>query len=164
MLGSPAVLVRIGLIGSAPYELNAASLVATGMGARLGGDGWTQEVFATALLAMGIAGAGWMVVTLIVTPLLKRGQGAVKVSGRTAAAMSVVPGAAMLGAFAVMGLQQLASGVVPAAVAVSSGVVMAGLLHLSRRFDAGWLKEWGLGIALVAGLAVAVALTSAGLG
>ncbi|WP_036320119.1 DUF5058 family protein [Microbacterium indicum] len=165
VLGTPGVLVRIGLIGSAPYELTSAGVVASSVGAELGGEGWTQQVFAAALLAMGIGGAGWMIVTLIVTPILKRGQNRVEASSkRGAATMAIVTTAAMFGAFGAFGIQQLAAGVVPALVALSSAVVMILAMLLARSPRFAWLKEWALGIALVIGIGVAILLTQTGIG
>lgn len=73
VFGTPGVLTRIGLIGSAAFDVAAAGIAAGTQGATLGGEGYTQAVFATVLLCIALAGAGWMLVTLIATPLLKRG-------------------------------------------------------------------------------------------
>lgn len=165
VLGTPGVLVRIGLIGSAPYELTSAGLVAGSVGAEMGGDGWTQRVFAAALLAMGIGGAGWMVVTLILTPVLKRSQNRLESSRRGGAAvMGIVTAAAMFGAFGAFGIQQVAAGLVPTLVALTSAAVMVALMLLARRAGFAWLREWALGIALIAGLVAAIILTKLGVG
>ena len=73
VFGAPAVLVRIGLIGSVSFETGAASIAAGTMGADLGGPTYTQGVFAVAFMAMSLGGAMWMLATLVLTPLLKRG-------------------------------------------------------------------------------------------
>lgn len=71
LFGTPAVLVRIGLIGSAATETASAGIAATSMGAELGGSDYTQQVFVVALFAMTLSGCTWMLATLILTPLLK---------------------------------------------------------------------------------------------
>ena len=61
LFGTPATLVRIGLIGSAAFETGAAKIAAESAGAPLGGPGYDQHVFALAFITMSLAGAGWMV-------------------------------------------------------------------------------------------------------
>ena len=68
VFGTPAVLVRIGLIGSVSYETAAAAIAANSAGAELGGPTYTQAVFGLALAAMTLGGAMWMIATLILTP------------------------------------------------------------------------------------------------
>lgn len=68
LLGTPATLIRIGLIGSVQYETAAASIAAGSVGAELGGPGYDQHVFAVMFFAMSIGGSLWMVSTLILTP------------------------------------------------------------------------------------------------
>ncbi|WP_028661374.1 DUF5058 family protein [Nocardioides insulae] len=162
VFGTPAVLVRIGLIGSAAYEVGAAGIAANTQDAQLGGDDYTQQIFATSLLAMSLAGAMWMVVTLIATPLLKRGTERLS-AGKGATAMAIVPGAALLGAFGTFGLQQIAAGMGPALVTAASALVMAICLFIAKSFNQHWLREWGLGISLLCGLVTGLLLTQAGI-
>jgi hypothetical protein len=145
--------MRIGLIGSAAAETASASIASSTMGATLGGADYTQQVFAVAFIAMSISGGMWMLATLLMTPILKRGGH--KLSQVNPAVMLVIPGAALLGAFSAIAITELPkSGVHAITVAVSAGV-MAGLLYLARRLGAPWLKEWALGIAIFVGLTVA---------
>lgn len=162
VLGTPAVLVRVGLIGSAGYEVAAAGIASGTQGAVLGGDGFTQQVFAASLLAMAVAGSMWMVVTLIATPLLKRGSNKLS-SGRSAGAMAIVPGAALLGAFGTFGLQQVSAGLGSALVTLTSAVVMLVCIGIATALRQNWLKEWGLGIALLLALVVGLLITRAGI-
>lgn len=162
VFGTPAVLVRIGLIGSAGYEVAAAGIAAGAQGATLGGPDFTQQVFVTALLAMSVAGSMWMVVTLIATPLLKRGTTRLS-AGKTAGAMAIVPGAALLGAFGTFTLQQLAAGLAPALVALSSAIIMVVCLLLAKTLKQSWLREWGLGFSLIGALVIGVVITGLGI-
>lgn len=153
LFGSPAVLVRIGLVGSAATETSSANIAAGTMGAELGGDSWTPEVFTVAFVAMSLSGAAWMVATLILTPLLKRGD--TKLRSVNPALMAIVPSAALLAAFASLGVAELPkSGIHILTVAVSA-IVMGVCLVLSRVLKASWLKEWALGFAIIVGLVVA---------
>lgn len=162
VFGTPGVLQRIGLVGSAAFDVAAAGLVADTEGTTLGGEGYTQQVFANVLLCIAIAGAGWMLVTLIATPLLKRGQGALE-KGKNRGLMAVISAAALTGAFLCFSFQQAVKGFGPLLVLLASGLIMAALLFIAKRFAQHWLKEWALGISLVASLAIAALLPSLGI-
>lgn len=153
LFGTPAVLVRIGLIGSAATETASASIAASTMGATLGGDEYTQQVFAVAFIAMSISGGMWMLATLLLTPLLKRGGH--KLSQVNPAVMLIIPGAALLGAFSMLTITELPKSGVHAVTVMSSAAAMAGLLLLARVLKARWLKEWAFGISIFVALAVA---------
>ncbi|WP_153397643.1 DUF5058 family protein [Ornithinicoccus halotolerans] len=153
LFGTPAVLLRIGLVGSAATETSSAELAATTVGGGLGGEGWTPEVFAVAFFAMAMSGGMWMVGTLLLTPALKRGD--TRLRQVNPALMAIVPSAALVGAFASLGVAELPkSGVHVLTVAVSA-VTMTGCLLLARALHAAWLREWGLGISIIVGLVVA---------
>lgn len=100
LFGTPAVLVRIGLIGSASTETASAGVAAQSMGAELGGDGYTQAVFVVAFTAMTLSGGMWMLATVILTPVLKRGSS--KLQSMNPAMVSIIPTAALLGAFSII--------------------------------------------------------------
>lgn len=165
VFGTPGTLIRIGLIGSAAFEVAGAEIAAGTQGVSLGGEGYTQSVFATVLLCLSIAGSGWMLVTLIVTPLLKRGNArlASARSVRAAAAMTIIPTAALLGAFVTFGIQQLQKGLAATIVTLAGAATMALCLWIAKATGKAWLKEWGLGFALVVAIGVGVALGSAGI-
>ncbi|MGQ1798863.1 DUF5058 family protein [Kocuria oceani] len=162
LFGAPAVLVRIGLVGSAATETSSANLAAGTMDAQLGGAGWTPEVFAVAFLAMSLSGGLWMLATLILTPMLKRGD--TKLRSVNPALMAIVPSAALLAAFASLGVAELPKGSVHVITVATSALVMAVCLVLTKRLDAPWLREWGLGISIIVGLVVAYFAHGAGLG
>lgn len=162
LFGTPAVLVRIGLIGSAAYETGAANIAATTMEAALGGSGYTQQVFAVAFFAMSVGGAMWMLVTLIATPLLKRGEH--RLAKVNPMIMTVVPAAALLAAFISIGIGEIPKSGAHLLTLLTGGAVMGLCVFLAKRLDRAWLREWGLGFAILAGLAVAYAAHTAGLG
>lgn len=160
LLGTPSTLVRIGLIGSAPYETLSASLAAGAQGASLGGEGWNQGVFAIALLAMTIGGSMWMIVTLIATPLLKRGSS--KLSKANPLVLTIIPAAAMAGAFITTAMIEGAKGWVNLIVMGVSAAVVALGAFAAKRLRIGWAQEWALGVAILVGVIVAYLLTGAG--
>ncbi|WP_460799251.1 DUF5058 family protein [Microbacterium sp. GXF0217] len=165
VFGTPGVLTRIGLIGSAAFEVGAAGIAADTQGVALGGDGYTQQVFATVMLCIALAGSGWMLVTLIVTPLLKRGTDRLEAKQAAAAggAMAIIPTAALLGAFGTFGIQQLQKGLAVAIVAIASALVMLLCLWIAKAFRQNWLKEWALGISMIVAIGVGILVSNAGI-
>lgn len=155
LFGTPATLVRIGLIGSVSYETGAANISAATMGATLGGPTYTQNVFAVAFFAMSLGGAMWMIATLIMTPLLQRGEH--KLQKVNPAIMTVIPAAALLAAFISLGIAEVPKSAVHVVTLLASAVTMGICVFLSKQLKQDWLKEWGLGIAIVVGLIVAYA-------
>lgn len=153
LFGTPPVLVRIGLIGSAATEVASAELAAQTMGAGLSGDGYTVDVFIVAVMAMSLSGAGWMIATLILTPLLKTGSA--KLQKVSPALMSIVPGAALLAAFASLAMTELPKSYVHAITVFASAIVMAICLYIAHALKLAWMREWALGIAIIGGLVVA---------
>lgn len=153
LFGTPAVLVRIGLIGSVSTEVASASIAASSLGADLGGPDYTQQVFAIAFIAMCLSGGAWMLATLILTPLLKRGGN--KLSEVNPAAMALIPGAALLGAFTTLTVAELPKSGLGAATIGISSLIMAGLLFTAKKLNAGWIKEWALGISIIVALTFA---------
>lgn len=162
LFGTPAVLARIGLIGSAAYETGAANIAAGTAGAELGGDTYTQQVFAIAFFAMSLGGAMWMLATLIFTPLLKRGGH--RLTKVNPLIMTVVPAAALLAAFISLGMAEAPKSTAHALTLLTAGGAMGACLLLARILRRPWLREWGLGIAILAGLFTAYAAHTAGLG
>ncbi|GHD13051.1 DUF5058 family protein [Zhihengliuella salsuginis] len=153
LFGTPAVLVRIGLIGSVSTEVASATIASGALGADLGGPDYTQTVYAVAFIAMSLSGGAWMLATLLLTPIMKRGGN--KLAEVNPAAMALIPGAALLGAFSTLTVAELPkSGLGAITVAVST-FVMAGLLFAAKKLNAGWLKEWALGISIIVALTFA---------
>ncbi|SDJ82633.1 protein of unknown function [Nocardioides sp. YR527] len=165
VFGTPGVLTRIGLIGSAAFEVGAAGIAAGAQGATLGGDGYTQQTFATVMLCIALAGSGWMLVTLIVTPLLKRGTDRLEArdAAKTGGAMAVIPTAALLGAFGTFGIQQLQHGWAAAIVVLASAAIMIVCLWTAKAAKQNWLREWGLGLSMIGAIAVGVVVSNAGI-
>ncbi|GAA1497196.1 DUF5058 family protein [Paeniglutamicibacter kerguelensis] len=159
LFGTPAVLVRIGLIGSAATETASAGIAATSMGATLGGADYTQQVFAVAFMAMSLSGGMWMLATLLLTPILKRG--GKRLAQVNPAAMAIIPAAALLGAFSMLSIAEMPKSGIHFITLLVSAAVMAGCLFLAKILRANWLKEWALGFAIIVAIAVAfVAHTS----
>lgn len=112
LFGTPSTITRLGLIGSAAYETIAANLALGVMGTGLGEPNVDGNMLVTMLLALAIGGSGWMVVTLIMTPIMKRGMGegtTTKTARKRSARWALLPTAALLGAFFTLGLKEFAA-------------------------------------------------------
>lgn len=158
LFGTPAVLTRIGLIGSVPFETGAASIAAGTMDADLGGPTYTQEVFVVAFAAMSLGGVMWILATLVLTPILKRGDD--RMRRMNPHVVAILPAAALLGAFFALGLTEVPKSGIHALTLGISGATMAICLALARWTSATWLREWGLGLSILVGLTAAYLLTS----
>ena len=110
------------------------------MGANLGDATYTRDVFVVALMAMSLSGACWMLSTLILTPILARGQETLtKVNP---ALMAIVPSAALLAAFSGLTVTELPkSSIHILAVVVSAGIMTVSLL-IAKSLNQAWLREW----------------------
>ncbi|WP_125098234.1 DUF5058 family protein [Leucobacter chromiireducens] len=156
LFGTPAVLVRIGLIGSAATETASAGIAATSMGAELGADSYTQQVFAVAFMAMSLSGGMWMLCTLLLTPILKRGSQTL--SKRNPAIMALIPAAALLGAFSMLAVAETGKSSLHLLLVLVSAGVMALCLLIAKLLHLKWLKEWALGFSILIALFVAFLL------
>ena len=155
LFGVPALLLRIGLIGSAGTETGSAAIAAETMGVELGGSGYTSEVFVVMLAAMTLSDGMWMVCTLILTPILKRG--GKKFAQKNPAALAIVPSAALLGAFSILTAKEASRSGLHLGLVLVSAAIMAACLLAAERFKWEWIREWALGIAILLTLIFAFA-------
>lgn len=162
LFATPAVLTRVGLIGSAATEVASASLASETMGAQLGSENYTVPVFVVALTAMSISGAGWMIAALILTPIFKRSSE--KLEQINPALMTIVPVAALLAAFAALTFREVPKSLTHVIAILASALTMFFCLWVARRFNAAWLREWGLGFSVIIGLGAAYYAHYAGFG
>ncbi|MDM5197204.1 DUF5058 family protein [Fictibacillus enclensis] len=150
VIGAPLTLMRIGIIGSAAYELTAAGIGAKAFGVELGKEGYNLQAFTTAVWAMCLGGLGWLLSTTLFTKSLGKAQK--KIAAKNTKIMALVSTAAMLGAFGYFTAGQITTSVSNSMVVIISAITMAFLMMIAEKRNAGWLKEWALGITLVVGM------------
>ena len=158
LFSTPAVLTRIGLVGSAAFDVAAAGLAAQSQGAGLGGPSYTQKVFAIGFAAMTLGGLVWMVTALILTPILAKGDK--RLRSVNPAIMTVVPGAAILAAFFTLAFAETTKSGIHVITLLVSAAMMGLCLAAAKYLKKPWLREWGLGIAILVALAAAYFLTA----
>lgn len=152
-LGIPVALMRVGMVGSVPYEVGAAQIAAKASGADFGSESVTPTVFATMFFVMAAGGAVWMAVVL----MSMRSMGAASAAVRSWKpwVMSVVPAAALVATFSDFAVWQIARGTPAIGALLASAGTMLILLLLKQRFSIVWLGEWALGFSIIAGVAAA---------
>ncbi|MHA6601819.1 DUF5058 family protein [Corynebacterium coyleae] len=153
IFGTPPVLMRIGMIGSVPYELAAANAAAESMNAPLGTENFDAVVFAAVFFTMALGAGVWMLEVVLATSAM--GKMSEKLSEWKPWAMAALTGGALLGAFAFLTISQASGGSKNLAVMAGSSGAMVIFLLLSERLNMRWLREWALGFAMIIGLAVA---------
>lgn len=153
IFGTPVVLMRIGMVGSVPYEVAAANASAEAMGMPLGGSDFTAVAFATVFFTMAMGAAVWMLQVIFLTSSL--GKASDRISTWRPWVMSALTGGALLGAFGYLTINQAKGGSDNITVILASGIAMAFLLFVAEKYKKPRVKEWALGIAMVVGLIVA---------
>lgn len=158
MVGSPVTLMRVGVIGSAIFEFVAADQGARAAGAELGTESFTLEAFTASVWVMTLGGVGWLLSTFLMTKTLDRTQERLNVGNpaliRAMGTATPIAIFLVLGANAAVDKQWL-SGIAIAAddlAAVTVSALSMVALHFAGRNRA-WLREWSVGLSLVAGLA-----------
>lgn len=147
IFGGPAVLVRIGLVGSAAYETAAGQTAASSVGATLGGEGYNADTFALVFTAITLGGICWMITTLILTPLMRRGSQ--KAEAVNPLIMTLVPVAAMVAAFTTLGIGSFSKGTMNIIAFFAAALIMGCLLFLYQKLKMQWIREWSLGLTLI---------------
>jgi Domain of unknown function (DUF5058) len=165
MIGAPMTLLRIGVIGSAVFEIYASAQGATAMGVELGGEGYDLKVFTNSVWAMTLGGAGWIIATLILTKRLGKAQAKMQVSSpKMLLVMGVITPAVIffvLTMNSVLNKTSLSDIDVEfdkVGAALAAAVSMLVFRQLGKAYP--WLKEWGLGFGLLIGLAVGQIIAS----
>ncbi len=152
-VGGPLAWMRLSMIGAAPTELTAAATGAAAYGVEVGGAGYDLTVMANSWLTMALNGCGWLLMVVLLTP--RMGKVREKVGGGDEIWLGLITVAASIGLFGYMASQyyvQIVKVPPTAWSAIAGTVVMLLCTKLSSK--AAWLKEYGLGIAIVAGIIV----------
>lgn len=153
VLGGPISWLRLSVIGGATTELTAATV---GVKA-LGGD-ITQALsmveLSNAWWTMTINACGWLVVTWLLASRMEKVRN--KIGGGDSRWMEIFSSAATLGIFGAFCSEYMVTGIQSADLKVVlvmavSAAAMWLLMYLSKRYK--WLKEYSLGLAMVAGIA-----------
>lgn len=160
LIGDPVTLMRIGIVGSAPIETVGASLGSQAVGVDLGSPNFSEIAFTNAVWVMCLGGMGWLLFVALFTKSLGKVQSKlVGKSGNNMNLLKAVSTAAMIGAFSYLGGSEMVKGLNESIVLVAAFLVMPIIIMLSKRLNASWLREWSLGLVIIAGLSVGYLLS-----
>ena len=119
----------------------------------LGGAGYDIYAMANSWLTMALNGCGWLLVVVLLTPRMESLRQ--KVGGGDEVWLGLITCSASIGLFGYMASQYYNKIVVDPAQAwscIAGTVVMVACVKFSKKMP--WLKEYGLGIAIVIGIVV----------
>lgn len=155
LLGAPATLMRIGIIGSAATEMTAATVGAMMAGVSLGADKLTLAAFGCAMFACAVMSCGY----LIMIPILSRGLGkglqklfAPKENGKKGKAAVFFGAIFPILFILLLTLTQVANGLDYVGALLIAGAVSMTLDKIAKKKNIQWLKEWGMGFSVLAGM------------
>ena len=123
------------------------------IGVELGGAGYDIYAMANSWLTMALNGCGWLLVVVLLTPRMESLRQ--KVGGGDEVWLGLITCSASIGLFGYMASQYYNKIVVDPAQAwscIAGTVVMVACVKFSKKMP--WLKEYGLGIAIVIGIVV----------
>lgn len=152
VIGGPLAWMRLSVIGAAPTELTAAQMAAESMGSEIGASNYGLIHFAGAAWIMALNGAGWLVFSGLFADKLDLIND--KLSGGNVKLTAAIGTAATCGAMAYLLGTHLVKLDGNAAAAVVAGFTMIFLNKLAQSRPK--LKEYNLGLAMVAGMIGAV--------
>jgi len=159
VLGGPVAWHRDAVIGAPQTDLAAATIGAEavmGAGMGLGGDNFTLEAAANAMLIMALNGAGWLIVITIFTPHLETMR--IKMSGGDAVWLGLLSTGATLGVFGNFSAIRLVMGADHAIGVIVAFVVqfvldkLGDMKNENDEFKYKWLRSYALGFSIAAGL------------
>lgn len=155
VLGLPFPWLRLGVIGSAPYELLAANIGAQSMGVQgLGQSGYTAQVFVNSMWIMSVGILWSPVIFLLFAKRLQRGMSNMKKSDSKW--LEILIASLFFGMLSVFIGQPIVNGGIELATILSSAAIMFALTLLIRRFGIDWLSNFSLSIAMIASMALAI--------
>jgi len=155
VLGIPFPWLRLGVIGSAPYELLAANIGAQSMGVQgLGQSGYTAQVFVNSMWIMSLGILWSPVIFLLFAKKLQRGMTNMKKNDSKW--LEILIASLFFGMISVFIGQPIVSGGIQLATILTSAAIMFALTAVVKKFGIGWLANFSLSIAMIASMALAI--------
>ncbi|MBU9713034.1 DUF5058 family protein [Evansella tamaricis] len=159
-LGDPLTLMRIGIIGSAPIEALGASIGADAYGVELGSSSFSPQALTTVVWTLCLGGATGLFVVATFTKSFGRAEKKITGKSKSGSKMIIaVTTAALIGAFSFFVSGEVVKGHVHTFVAIGAGLSMIIMMRIANEKNITWLKEWSLGLAILAGLLVGYVVT-----
>jgi hypothetical protein len=153
-LGGPISWMRLSFIGSAMFEMMAASFGAQAMGVNMGSDPMTGIAYANAVWTMTLGALGWVIFATLSADKMDIVQK--KFSGQDTKLMGVIAAGAILAAFGANSAVHLIALNKNTVACIAGGLIMAVLNYIADSRNIKWLREWNLFFALIGGMLAAV--------
>lgn len=159
VVGAPITLMRIGVVGSAFFELYAADQGAIAAGAQVGQASYDLTAYTSSVWAMTLGGLGWLISAFFMVKRLDNAQQ--KLNKSQPLALLIVGSVTPISIFTLLMINQFATRQAWFDFEISPDKLMAALASALSMFffqqiskDIPWLKEWALGFSFVIGLVV----------
>ena len=152
-VGGPLAWMRLAFIGSVMYELPAADRAATAAGCQLGTNNMTAEAFANAAWIMTTCCLGWILVSALFTDKMEAFRD--KVTGGNMNSLTALTAGGGVGGFGYMVAQRFLPFSLTNAnmwAAIGGFVVYFALALYGRKSKAKWVAQFGMTIAMIAGM------------
>lgn len=165
VVGTPITWLRLSIIGAAPTELTAATVGAQAAGVEFGSPEYDLHALSLSFWTMAINGTGWLLVTVLFTHKLEDIRE--KIGGGNPRWIGILSVAAALGCFGflnsntIVGVIRNVQKAAPNAMGpfyATVGGMIAMILAGKAAQKYTWLREYTLGIAMLAGMFAAAVL------
>lgn len=155
VLGIPVPWGRLSVIGSLAYEVMAAGIGASVMGVeKLGGSGYTAEVFASSVWVMCF-GSIWAV-SMVAFFLKKFKVEIAKRQNIDKEWNEIFSSAAFLGVFSIFITEPIVRGGISLITLVTGGLFMMGMLLLIKLKEIKWLRDFALPLSMLGAMVCSI--------
>ncbi len=154
-IGGPITFARIGVIGSAAYEMVSANI---GSGGTLGTEEFTPKMLAAAAWVMAFGGSGWLIMVFFTAKQLNKMQESLK--DKNPLTIAYMSSFAPFVIFITLSYndvnKDISKGSVKNLFALIAGGLVVVLINKIVKNDKSkkWLKEWAMGFAVIAAMIV----------
>lgn len=150
-VGAPMSWMRLSLIGSVSHELMAAQFAESFTQKAMGAAATSEIIFANAVWVMALGSVAWPLFTGIFTHKIDKFRGVI--AGGNKKTLEVISSAASLGAFSFLVADSLVTEEIIkfndySLACFLGGAIMGIIMIVNKKKKLGWLKEWGLSIAM----------------
>ena len=152
-VGAPLAWLRVDFIGSVSFELQGAQFAAEGMGIELGSALMDSSFLASASIVMGLGCIGWVIFSALFSDKMEVVNK--KLAGGNAELVPIIGTGALIGVYTSLTVDRLYPVKNQAWAVVSSAICMGIIMIYQKKHKKQWLKEWGLTICMIVGMAVA---------
>lgn len=160
-VGAPLAWLRVDFIGSVQYELQSANFAAQGMGLDITSPDKGLDYLSTAAIVMSGGCLGWVIFSGLFSD--KMDVVNKKMAGGNEKLVPIIGTGALIGVYFSMSLDRLVPFKYQGFAVIAGGLTMLVVATYNKKANKQWLKEWGLTICMVVGMAVATVIEYTGI-